>query len=227
MKTSSFFLALAVAGLTLLGCGGLSGGTSESKLRVIHASPDAPNVDVVVGGTVAFTNVPYFAEGVSTVKAGTTQIQVRPTGTSTNVINASPALTTGNLTTVLAVNNVASIEPLVVADPDFGPGPGQARLRLVHASPSTGNVDIYITSPTATLPATPTLANVPFKGVSDALTVSAGSYRVRITPAGVPGTVAIDTGSIALPSNSATIAVALDKAGGGSPLTARTYTASY
>ena len=227
MKNSPLFLALAVAALTIFGCGGLNGGTSETKLRVVHASPNAPNVDVVVGGAVAFSNVPYFSEGVKTIAAGTTQIRVRATGTTTDVINASPALTTGNLTTVLAVNNLASIEPLVVTEPDLGPGFGQARLRLVHASPSTGNVDIYITSPTATLPTTPTLANVPFKGVSGALTVASGNYRVRITPAGVPGTVAIDTGSIALPSNSATIAVALDKASGGSPLTARLYTTSY
>ncbi len=227
MKNSPLFLALGVTALSLFGCGGSGHSVTETKLRVVHASPNAPNVDVVVGGAVAFSNVPYFSEGLRTLPAGTTQVRVRATGGTTDVINASPILAVGNYTTILAVNNLAQIEPLVVTEPDLGPGVGQARVRLVHASPSTGNVDIYVTTPTATLPATPTVANVPFKGVSAALTVASGNYRVRITPAGTPGTIAIDTGSIALPSNSVTIAAALDKASGGSPLTARLYTTSY
>jgi hypothetical protein len=227
MKNSPLFLALGVTALSLFGCGGSGHSVTETKLRVVHASPNAPNVDVVVGSAVAFSNVPYFSEGLRTLPAGTTQVRVRATGGTTDVINASPILAVGNYTTILAVNNLAQIEPLVVTEPDLGPGVGQARVRLVHASPSTGNVDIYVTAPTATLPATPTVANVPFKGVSSALTVPAGNYRVRITPAGTPGTIAIDTGSIALPSNSVTIAAALDKASGGSPLTARLYTTSY
>ncbi len=228
MKISPLSLTLGVTALSLFGCGGSGVSTiTETKLRVVHASPNAPNVDVVVGSAVAFSNVAYFSEGVKTIPAGTTQVRVRATGGTTDVINASPILATGNYTTILAVNNLAQIEPLVVTEPDQGPGAGQARVRLVHASPSTGNVDIYVTAPTATLPSTPTVANVPFKGVSTALTVAAGNYRVRITPAGTPGTVAIDTGTITLASNSVTIAAALDKASGGSPLTARLYTTSY
>jgi Domain of unknown function (DUF4397) len=228
MKTFPLVLTLGITALSVIGCGGSGVATTpETKLRVVHASPTAPNVDVLVGSTVAFSNVAYFAEGLRTVPVGTTQIRVRATGGTTDVINASPSLAAGNYTTVLAVNNLAQIEPLVVTEPDQGPGAGQARVRLVHASPSTGNVDIYVTAPTATLPAAPTVANVPFKGISSALTVASGNYRVRITPAGTPGTIAIDTGSITLPSNSVTIAVALDKATGGSPLTSRLYTTNY
>jgi hypothetical protein len=227
MKHSYLFLTLGVTALTLFGCGGSGHTTAETRLRVVHASPNAPNVDVVVGSAVAFTNVAYFSEGLRTVPAGTTQVRVRATGSTTDVINASPFLAAGNYTTILAINNLAQIEPLVVTEPDQGPGAGQARVRLVHASPSTGNVDIYVTAPTVALPSTPSVANVPFKGVSTALLVAAGNYRVRITPAGTPGTIAVDTGSITLPSNSVTIAAALDKAGGGSPLTARLYTTSY
>ncbi len=222
-------LAIFLAATTLLaltGCGG-EANKDITSLRVLHASPNAPNVDVLFDNDTVLTNVAYTAGATRTVDAGVRRIRVNATGTTTTVIDANVTLTKGTATTVLAVNNLANIEPLVINDDDNGPGLGQTRLRLVHASPSTGNVDIYISSPTEALPATPTLANIPFKAVSAPLTVAAGSYRVRITPAGNRGVIAIDTGALALASNSVNLALALDSPGGGGPVIARVLTQQY
>ncbi|MFZ4508166.1 MAG: DUF4397 domain-containing protein [Fimbriimonas sp.] len=227
MKPFSLLILPTLLLTALVGCGGSSDHDPETRLRVVHASPTAPNVDVRIGSTVAFTNVPYFADGLQLLTPGATRIRVNGTGSATSVIDVTPTLDADRLYTVLAVDNLASITAIIVNDPDSGPGLGQARVRLVHGSPSTGPVDIYVTAPGAALPAVPTLEDVPFKGISNALTVTAGNYQIRITPANTPGTIAIDTGSVNLPSNSSTVAVALDKSGGGSPLTARTYTRTY
>lgn len=229
MKQLLPVLLSAVALVALAGCGG-SGHDDEvaqSRVRLVHASPDAPNVDIRINDTLAFNNVAYFGSGERALAAGNNRVRVNPSGSPTSVIDATLNFEANRLYTILAADRVATIQPLVINDPDSGPGVGQARVRLVHGSPSAGTVDIYVTAPGAPLPAEPTLSDVPFLAVASPLTVASGDYRVRITPANDPSVIAIDTGTISLPSNSSTIAVALDAAGGGTPLTARTYTKTY
>ncbi len=52
----------------------------KARLRVVHVSPDAPNVDVTAsdGDVVLFDNVPYGASGTTEVGAGTYEVEIRP-----------------------------------------------------------------------------------------------------------------------------------------------------
>ena len=109
---------------------------------------------------------------------------------------------------------------MTLIDDNTLPTSGNIKLRLVHASPSAGPVDIYVVSPgTDITTVTPTLSNVPFKTASAYLSVAAGSYEVLITPTGSK-TVAIDSGSLTLAAGQIRTAIALDAPGGGAPLTA-------
>ncbi|MGD2041389.1 MAG: DUF4397 domain-containing protein, partial [Anaerolineae bacterium] len=86
-----------------------------SRVRVVHASPDAPAVDVWVNGAVAFSNAPF--EGITDyaeLAAGTYNVQVSPTGaTEPIVIDADLDLAAGTDYTVVAVGLLENIEPLV------------------------------------------------------------------------------------------------------------------
>jgi hypothetical protein len=190
-----------------------------AQLRVVHASPDAPNVDVLVDNTAALTNVAYKAASTYLqVPSGSRNLKVRATGTTTVVIDQTATLDQGSAYTVIATGRVASIAPLVLTDDQTNPAAGNVRVRLVHASPTAGNVDIYVTGPTADITtATPTLANVGFRVASNYLEVPAGTYRVRVTPAGTK-TVAIDVNHVALTAGQVRTAVAVDAPGGGAPL---------
>jgi hypothetical protein len=194
---------------------------TTAELRVVHASPDAPNVDVLVDNTAALTNVAYKAASTYLqVPSGSRNLKVRATGTTTVVIDQTATLNQGSAYTVIATGRVASIAPLVLTDDQTSPAAGNVRLRLVHASPAAGNVDIYVNAPTADITtATPTLANVAFRVASNYLEVPAGTYRVRITPAGTK-TVAIDVNNVALTAGQVRTAVAVDAPGGGAPLSA-------
>jgi hypothetical protein len=120
--------------------------------------------------------------------------------------------------TVLATGRLASIAPLVLQDDVAAPTAGNVKLRLVHAAPTAGNVDIYVTAPNADIAtATPTVANVPFRGASSYLQVAAGTYRVRITPVNSK-TVAIDVNNVVLTAGQVRTAVAVDATCGGAPL---------
>ncbi len=192
---------------------------NQPRLRIVHDSPDAPNVDVLVNGTSVATNVPYKANSgyLKVIPPGSTKIEVRPTGASTDVINATVTLAAKTDHTVLATNFVASIEPLVLTDDNTPPSAGNVKVRLVHGAPSAPPVDIYVTAPGADLStATPTLTNVPFKGVSNYLSVPAGTYQVRIVPTGTK-TVVIDSGSLTLAAGQIRTAIAVDNVGGGAP----------
>lgn len=190
-----------------------------AQVRVVHASPDAPNVDVLVDDAVVLTNVPFrTASAYLPVDGGSRNLQVRATGTSLVVIDADAPLTAGASYTVLATGPVASIAPLVLEDDLTAPAAGNVKLRLVHASPTAGAVDIYVTAPAADLAsATPTLSDVAFREYSPYLSVPAGTYRVRITPAGSK-TVAIDVNNVTLAAGQIRTAIAVDAVGGGPPL---------
>jgi uncharacterized protein DUF4397 len=222
MKMKHFarlFALVLFSGFALLTSG--CGDDQRAQLRVVHASPDAPNVDVLVDGKIVLTDVPYeTASKYLTVGAGSRKIEVRATGSSPDVIDATVPLAASKAYTVLAVDFLANISPLVLTDDNTPPSSGQIKLRLVHASPSAGPVDIYVEPPgTDITTVSPTLSDVPFKTASAYLSVPAGSYEVYITPTGSK-TVAIDSGSITIAAGAIRTAIALDAPGGGTPLTA-------
>jgi hypothetical protein len=193
MKKLLLATFLAALTLSLAACGDDDG---KAQLRVVHASPDAPNVDVSVDGKVVLTNVPY----------GTASV--------TSSFKDKAAYT------ILAANLVASIEPVALTDDNTPPTSGNVKVRIVHGAPSAGPVDVYVTAPGDDLAAaTPTLSAVPFKAASDYLSVPAGSYEIRVTVAGTK-TVAIDSGTVALTAGQIRTVVALDAVGGGAPFSA-------
>lgn len=214
--------ALAAAGL-LLGCSDddKTGPNGTAQVRVVHASPDAPAVDVLVDNAVVLNGVTYKqSSDYLEVPAGNRNIKVRATAGGAVVINADANVAAGEAYTVIASGLLANIEPVVLVDDLTPPAAGNIKVRLVHGAPNVGEVDIYVTAPDADISAlTPTLSAVPFQAASDYLEVPAGTYQVRVTPAGSK-TVALDTGALTLTSGQIRTAIATEAEGGGTPLAA-------
>lgn len=215
----------AVAGMSLLaGCNDdddtppATGPTAS--VRVVHASPDAPDVDVYADDSRVVTAAPYqTASGFLSVAAGTRTFVVTPTGaTEPRVIEATLPLAEGSFTTIVAVDKLATIEPLVITETAEGPAAGFVKVRVGHVAPDVAAVDVYVTSPGADLvTTTPTLDNVAFKIVSDPLSVPAGDYRIRITAAGDKNPV-YDSGTVALADGADLVLLAVAEAGGTAPV---------
>src|SRR3712207_9479531 len=80
-----------VAALATAGCDDddpLSPSTT-AQLRVVHASPDAPAVDVLVDNAAVLTNVPFKAASTYlSVPSGSRNLKVRAAGGADGVIGA-------------------------------------------------------------------------------------------------------------------------------------------
>lgn len=195
-----------------------------ADLRVVHASPDAPPVDVVVNDDfsnplVTGLGYPDFTPFVS-VPAATYNVKVTDTATQTVVpVDADLALLAGVRYTVLAVDTLANLEPLIATD-DARRVSTYAKVRIIHASPTAQNVDIYVSAPAADISMlSPTLAAVPFKANTGFIPLPEGSYDVTVTPAGSK-TPAIGPATINVENGGVYTAVARDDVGGtgGAPL---------
>jgi hypothetical protein len=140
------------AGTADAGTGPTDGGVA---LRVLHAAPDAPAVDVYAQGsaTPLATGVNYRATSAYvTVAPGTYTLELRPAGaapTSAAAFTSAPVtLVGGERVTAMAAGRLSSTDasdalrvvPLV--ERFDTPGPNEARVRVVHAGADAPAVDV-------------------------------------------------------------------------------------
>src|SRR5206468_4183426 len=118
--------------------------------------------------------------------------------------------------TAIALDRLSSISAVLLDDDLTAPAPGNARIRIVHASVKAGTVDVSLDPAGSSLGA-PVLSGVSFKQASGFLEVPAGDYQARIAVAKT-GPVVFDSGKIALASGAILTIVALDAPSGPSPV---------
>ena len=107
--------------------------SSKSKVMVVHASPNAPNVDVRINNSVALTNVAYPTNSNYTeLNSGSNNIKVSPATTTTYVIDATVNLEANKNYSVFAIDSVSKIKAAVVSDDLAAPAAGKAHVRFFH-----------------------------------------------------------------------------------------------
>jgi hypothetical protein len=188
---------------------------SMARVRAVHASPDAPAVDILVNDNAAFTNAPF--KGITQyadLEAGTYNVKVVPTGaTDPVVIEADLDLAGGTDYTVVALGTLENIEPMVLVDNNSTPAEGKAHVRFVHASPDAPAVDIAVQGGPVLF------SDIAFKGVGDYLPVDAGTYDLEVRVAGTE-TVALSVPGVQLDNGIVYTVFAMGLAGGEPALTA-------
>ncbi len=197
--------AVSLVALTGSGSAVFADANAPTGLRIGHLSPDTPEVDVVVDGGILLGNVPFPAvTDINALPAGSYNVAVQAS-INPGVFPIGPVdldLEAGTRYTVLAVDFLSDIEPLILSD-DPRPIATNAKVRIVHASPTAQDVDIYVVAPGTDINTVdPTLSNIPFKANTGYLGLPEGSYEVTVTPAGTktaaigPAEIAIDNGGV-------------------------------
>lgn len=204
MKRSIRRLIGTLAAVALVGALAAPAAAADNAwVRVVHASPDAPNVDVWVDGSKVLTDVPFTAvSDYLELAAGDYNVQVTATGDTTPVIDANLTLEAGKAYTVAATGMLADIAPVVLVD-DLVTVEGQSKLRVFHASPSApASVDVAVTDG-------PILVEgLAYPEATGYLTVDPGTYALEIRAAG--DTAAALTLSATLEAGKNYTAIAMD-----------------
>ncbi len=127
----SMALLVAAAGLA---------SAQNGRVRVVHASPDAPAVDIFVNSGKVLENLPFkeYSDYLS-VPAGTYNVEIKVTGTDTVVKALSLPVAANKDYTAIAVgyatgNRQPGFDVLLLEDDNVNPANNGVKLRVVHAS---------------------------------------------------------------------------------------------
>ena len=214
---------LLTQSLCLMVLGAAAASAQSARVRVVHASPDAPNVDILVNNNKVLENLPFmeYSEYLP-VPGGTYNVKINVTGTSNTALDVPLSVTGGKDYTVVAVGYVGSgktpsFTVNVLEDDNSAPSDDNVKVLVMHAAPGAPAVDVYWTTPFETLEGkTPVLANVPFNVASGYLTVPPSMCQARVAVAGTK-MIAIDSTRLVTWSGIIRTIIAVDSRGGGAP----------
>ncbi len=168
-----------------------------AMVRVLHASPDAPAVDVQLDDAPvsALTGVPFGTiSDYLEVPAGDHNVKVFATGTTTDpVIDADVTVAAGAAYTIAATDALASITPQVLQD-EPSPSCDNAQVRVVHFSADAPAVDV---AAAGTSPDEAIVQDLAYPDASDYLDIPGGTYDLEVRVAGET-TVALDLPGVAV-----------------------------
>ena len=161
-----------------------SGQGATANIRLAHFSPDTPEMDVYVVGfdgseTRVLDGLGYGeVSDYASLAAGNYTFQLRPMGApadSTPAVTASAELADGAAYTFAAMGPNAQLQKALLTDDLAAPPAGQAKVRLIQASSSAGDVDVSIVDG-ANL-----AENRAFATATDYAPLAAGAYTVQVT----------------------------------------------
>jgi len=152
----------------------------KANVMVVHASPDAPGVDVLVDNTKVNTSTLSYPNntGYLQVEEGTHNLKVNAAGTSTTVINADVPFAKDKNYSVFAIDSLSVISALVTEDNLTAPASGKAHVRFIHLSPDAPAVDVALVGGAVLFPA------FEFTDYSAFTPLDQGTYNLEVRVAG-------------------------------------------
>ena len=149
---------------------------NSSLVRVFHAAPQAPNVDVYVNDQMVFSNLAfgdftryvYLDEGEYNVSVYLAGQKDRP------VINQMVDVPSQQIFTIAATGNLDNLGLLVIPDKvSKSPSQNYSSVRVIHLSPNAPGVDILVDGDTL-------FEDISFGEGTDYVDLNLGTYNVNV-----------------------------------------------
>ncbi len=124
---------------------------ARSSLRVFHASSDAPNIDLGIGGTAALSNVAFGSSSESIeATSGSLDFEILSTGTSTALVMAADQVLLPNRAYTAVVygdqtpdSGATSLRVDLIADDNQSIDGANVRFQIFHAAAGIEEGDVY------------------------------------------------------------------------------------
>ncbi|MCA1054542.1 DUF4397 domain-containing protein [Rossellomorea aquimaris] len=177
--------------------------SQPSYVRVLHAVPDAPNVDVYINANrvlrdVAFKDISDYL----TLPAGKYHIDIYPAGTGVStLISKKVKIEPGKVYTLAAAGTSNKLQLLPYLDDPAVP-PGETKLKFIHLSPDAPSVDIGVKGGDTVF------ADISYKEASDYLTLTPMTVNLEARKAGTKDKV-LDIPNVKLEPNQSYTVVAV------------------
>lgn len=153
MSRRNYFIGALVFGLlTVFSSGVIPVGAVDAEVRVIHASPATPPVNVFVDDRKAISGLAFgIASDYVSLSAGRHTFRVFASGTSP--ADSRAVITVGGVDvpanaklSIVAIGLFASMQAITVDDRTPAPRADKVKLRLIHVGPEIPAVDVTVGS---------------------------------------------------------------------------------
>ena len=209
------------ASLTLTACGG-SGSSSSTSVRMLNATLTHPSIDLLVNSAAALSGVATDTlSAYVSPSSGSVILQVNDNGGSTALTTLQPTIGSGAHDTLVVYEGASgAIKTTLLPEDATLPASGASGMRVLNAAVDAGAIDVYVTPYSGTSvdlsTVTPTFTQSAqnFVQLADTLTLTPGTYEVRVTGQGNKSDLRADLTNVVLASQQLGLLVLTPTSGG-------------
>lgn len=180
-RVLALVLAAAVFGSMVVASAGVAAAQNQTDadVRVIHAVPDAPAVDVYVDDELVYEDVEFGnASDYESVPTGNQTVTVTPANDSDTVVFEDEIEVESGQATVAVGGELTedgeNVSALALTD-DADPAENESAVRLAHLAPDAPAVDVTVNETGDVL-----FDDVEFENATEYETVPAGEYELEV-----------------------------------------------
>jgi Domain of unknown function (DUF4397) len=212
-------IAAAAVAVGLVACGGGGSDNNTASVRLINSTLTHQSLSMLAGGTTVVTSTPLdTVSSYAAVPVGSPTLQINDATTNNALTTLAPSVGAGAHYVLVAYESGGVVRSTIINEDTVLPATGTAQLRVFQAATDAGAIDVYVTDPATDL-ATLTSPSFSFGSstslqTSSFLSLTPGTYRIRITGAGNPADLRLDLPSFALANQEIAAAILTPTVGG-------------
>lgn len=146
-------------------------------VSIYQGSPDAPAMDIFANANRVNREPLEFTQvlGYSPFFPGKRDFRFTPFNSASSLLEKEFELKADSVYSLFVINETATLDAILVKDVWEEPSASKAQLRLVHLSPDTESVDLFVNDESS-----PLLEESSYKDISDYLELNPGNSTLKI-----------------------------------------------